>query len=69
LPGPFRQALFGFLARFHVSPRDGLHRELYRLSLDKGGNLAFTPLYRGYAWELVLTAAGAPLRMLPAEAA
>jgi len=69
LPSAFRQALFGFLARFHVSPRGDLHRELYRLSLDKGGSLAFTPLYRGYAWELVLTAAGVRLPLLPAEAA
>jgi len=69
LPGPFRQALFGFLARFHVSPRGDLHREVYRLSLEQGGSLAFTPLYRGYAWELVLTAAGVPLPLRPAEAA
>jgi S-adenosylmethionine-diacylgycerolhomoserine-N-methlytransferase len=66
LPGWFRRALRGWLGRFHVSPRADLHSELYRLALERGAKLGFTPRLGGYAWELALTANG---HSRPAEAA
>ena len=52
LPGWFRAALFGWLARFHVAPRAMMIDAMRELSADTGGRLVVTRLYRGYAWSL-----------------
>ena len=49
LPGFWRRALFGWLARFHVSPRAGLGRAIGRVAADLGGFPHSRSLYRGYA--------------------
>jgi S-adenosylmethionine-diacylgycerolhomoserine-N-methlytransferase len=50
LPAWFRQALFAWLARFHVTPRVELSRAIAMLAMDKGYPWRVGPLYRGYAW-------------------
>lgn len=55
LPGWFRKLLFKWLASFHVTPRADLEGELKRLAADTGTQLAFRPLYRGYADYAVLS--------------
>lgn len=56
LPGWWRQALFAWLARFHVSPRAALPSLLQ--DVGKGVHTTrFVPLYRGYAWSAEVTAA------------
>ena len=54
LPGWFRSMLRGWLAKFHVSPRDTLHGELTKQATFAGMSLEFTPLYRGYAVHAVV---------------
>ncbi len=56
LPSWFRDVLFAWLRRFHVSPRADLRRALARAA-GESGQLTFRRLYRGYAWyaELALT--------------
>ncbi|HEX7875970.1 MAG TPA: class I SAM-dependent methyltransferase [Sphingobium sp.] len=49
LPGFWKRALFGWLARFHVSPRADFKRVLERLAEDMGGFPHSRTLYRGYA--------------------
>lgn len=49
LPGFFKKLLFWWLAKFHVSPRPELLRELERLSAAYGAELDVSDLYRGYA--------------------
>jgi S-adenosylmethionine-diacylgycerolhomoserine-N-methlytransferase len=50
LPAWFRQALFAWLARFHVTPRVELSRAIATLAMDQGYAWRVGPLYRGYAW-------------------
>jgi S-adenosylmethionine-diacylgycerolhomoserine-N-methlytransferase len=50
LPGAFRALLFGWLARFDVTPRADLAAALDRIAAATGLSARFTPLYRGYAW-------------------
>lgn len=50
LPAWFRQALFAWLARFHVTPRAELSRAIAMLAMEKGYAWRVGPLYRGYAW-------------------
>lgn len=50
LPGLFKKLLFLWLAKFHVSPRADLQRELGQLSEAYGARLDASDLYRGYAW-------------------
>ena len=52
MPGWFRAALFGWLARFHVSPRALLVDAAREVANDMSGRLSVTRLYRGYAWSL-----------------
>ncbi|HEV2600058.1 class I SAM-dependent methyltransferase [Sphingopyxis sp.] len=52
MPGWFRAALLGWLARFHVSPRALLVDAAREVANDMGGRLSVTRLYRGYAWSL-----------------
>lgn len=49
LPRWFKAMLRGWLARFHVAPRDTLRGELERRAQAAGMSLEFSPLYRGYA--------------------
>ena len=54
LPGWFRSLLKGWLARFHVSPRETLASEIARQAQAAGKRFCFTSLYRGYAWLIVV---------------
>ncbi|WP_150291361.1 class I SAM-dependent methyltransferase [Sphingobium estronivorans] len=49
LPRFWKRALFGWLARFHVSPRAELARAINSLAADMGGFPHSRSLYRGYA--------------------
>ena len=49
LPALWKQALFGWLARFHVSPRADLKQAMEGLAADMGGFPHSRMLYRGYA--------------------
>lgn len=57
LPHWFRNMLFAWLAKFHVTPRASLSEVLERLAAHHGHSLHFRSLYRGYAWEAVVSAA------------
>ena len=50
LPGWWRQALFAWLERFHVTPRRELPVALRHTAMAHGLELGFEPLLRGYAW-------------------
>jgi S-adenosylmethionine-diacylgycerolhomoserine-N-methlytransferase len=54
LPRWFRALLRGWLAKFHVAPRDSLRAELQRQAQTAGMSLDFVPLYRGYAVHAVV---------------
>lgn len=56
-PRLFRAGLFAWLKKFDVSPRSDLEDELKRQALASGASLTFEPLYGGYAYYAVLTAA------------
>ena len=49
LPALWKRALFGWLGRFHVSPRADLRRAMEGLAADMGGFPHSRMLYRGYA--------------------
>lgn len=49
LPAVWKRALFGWLAKFHVSPRGDMAAAIEALSLDLGGLPHSRSLYRGYA--------------------
>lgn len=49
LPKLWKRALFGWLARFHVSPRADLKRAIEGLAADMGAFPHSQTLYRGYA--------------------
>lgn len=49
LPGAWRAALFGWLARFHVTPRAVLGDAIEAVARDVGGEPSVRALYRGYA--------------------
>ena len=55
LPGWFKAALRGWLAKFHVRPRDTLREVLESECRRTGANLRFDSLYRGYAVHAVVT--------------
>lgn len=50
LPPLFRKALFAWLDRFDVCPREHLHGAWANMAEAAGLNLEFQPLFRGYAW-------------------
>ncbi|TKD52128.1 class I SAM-dependent methyltransferase [Sphingomonas baiyangensis] len=54
LPGLFRAALFAWLRRFDVTPRDRLAQAVRVAAGMVGGEMRFTRLYRGYAWAVDL---------------
>lgn len=49
LPSLWKQVLFGWLARFHVTPRAELAPALYRAARDVGAAPHCRTIYRGYA--------------------
>ncbi len=56
LPGPFKAALFAWLASFDVTPRAELPAALNDIAAQRGLSPSFTVLRRGYAWAGRLTA-------------
>jgi len=56
LPDAFRQVLRGWLARFHVTPRPDLERQMQALATERGMTLRFRSLYRDYARYGVMSA-------------
>ena len=60
LPAWFRHALFAWLKRFHVTPREELSRAIATLALERGFAWRVRPLYRGYAWHGTVEAPGSP---------
>ncbi len=54
LPAAFRRALFGWLARFHVTPREHLREALDGVARRNDAVLRFEPLMLGYAWHGVV---------------
>ncbi|MEZ5654717.1 MAG: class I SAM-dependent methyltransferase [Sphingobium sp.] len=56
LPRWFRSLLLSWLRHFHVTPRAALPAVLEDLSRRHNRKLQCRPLYRGYAWEAVLSA-------------
>lgn len=57
LPGLLKRLHFKSLNDFHVFPRRELPAVLRRVAEAQGLSMAFTPLYRGYAWSATLTRA------------
>lgn len=55
LPSPFRKMLFAWLNQFHVRPRACLPAVAQELAERHDLTCAFTPLWRGYAWSVVLS--------------
>jgi len=55
LPRWFRAALYTWLSKFHVTPRANLPNILEQLAIRHGRTLGFRQLYRGYAWEAVVS--------------
>ncbi|MGF1658565.1 MAG: class I SAM-dependent methyltransferase [Rubrimonas sp.] len=56
LPGWFRRLLLGWLALFHVAPRDGLRDGFAEAARAAGAEARFASLHRDYAW--LMTAQG-----------
>lgn len=54
-PGWFKSALYAWLGRFSVEPRQTLEPVLAEMAAARGADLAFERLYRGYADYAVLT--------------
>lgn len=54
LPGWFRSGLRGWLAKFHVTPRQDLFDAVARIAASQGAVAQVQALYRGYAWEAVI---------------
>jgi S-adenosylmethionine-diacylgycerolhomoserine-N-methlytransferase len=54
LPRWFRTMLRGWLAKFHVTPREGLFEAAARAAAEVGADIQCRSLYRGYAWDVVI---------------
>ncbi len=54
LPGWFRNMLRGWLAKFHVTPREPLFEAARRAAAAMGADVECRALYRGYAWDVVI---------------
>jgi S-adenosylmethionine-diacylgycerolhomoserine-N-methlytransferase len=54
LPGWFGNLLRGWLARFHVTPRETMAAEIAAQARAAGKSCRFISLYRGYAWLIVV---------------
>ena len=55
MPRVAKSILYGWLAKFDVTPRIELYDTMRKIAIEHGFELAFTPLYRGYAQYGVLT--------------
>lgn len=55
LPLAFRKGLFAWLARFEVTPREDLAEAVDEFAHALELDARFSPAYRGYAWQVVLT--------------
>ena len=55
LPGWFRAGLKAWLTKFHVTPRADLFEAVERVAAAQGAEARCRALYRGYAWEAVIT--------------
>lgn len=55
LPAVTKTALYAWLARFRVTPRESLEQALASLTARHGLDLRFQRLYRGYSYYAVLT--------------
>ena len=49
LPAAFKSALYAWLGKFHVTPRQALAAELYAMAEAAGGRVEISTPYRGYA--------------------
>jgi S-adenosylmethionine-diacylgycerolhomoserine-N-methlytransferase len=56
LPGWFAAVLKSWLAKFHVTPRSNLQDVVQQLAERHGAHWQFHSLYRGYAWQAVISA-------------
>lgn len=54
LPAAFRAMLRAWLAKFHVTPRERLFDAAQRAAAVIGAEVTCRPLYRGYAWDVVI---------------
>ncbi|CAN5340704.1 class I SAM-dependent methyltransferase [soil metagenome] len=54
LPAWFRTLLLGWLNKFHVTPRTDLFSACEKVSARYGLRCTGAPLFRGYAWSVVL---------------
>jgi S-adenosylmethionine-diacylgycerolhomoserine-N-methlytransferase len=54
LPGWFRRLLMAWLAKFHVTPRADIFQACEALAAREGFVCKCFPLFRGYAWRVVL---------------
>lgn len=54
LPGWWKRFLFGWIAKYQVTPRAGLREALAALAEDRGLTMDFFTLGRGYAWRAIL---------------
>ena len=54
LPGWFRATLRGWLAKFHVTPREALFEAAMRVGATVGADVEYRTSYRGYAWSVVI---------------
>lgn len=55
LPPWFGRLLRGWLGRFHVTPRPELFDHCRQLAHERGWQCIEAPLYRGYAWSVVIS--------------
>ena len=56
LPGQWRRGLFAWLRAFDVTPRAALFDEASAVAARRGLSIRTEPLFRGYAWSVVLSA-------------
>lgn len=55
LPATFKRGLFKFLDHYTVSPRATLEEDVRRVASERGLEVSFTPLHRGYTDYAVLS--------------
>jgi S-adenosylmethionine-diacylgycerolhomoserine-N-methlytransferase len=54
LPRWFRAMLHAWLARFHVTPRNGLLEACHQIATEQGWTIEVARPYRDYAWSITL---------------
>jgi S-adenosylmethionine-diacylgycerolhomoserine-N-methlytransferase len=55
LPAWFRPALFIWLSRFHVNPRETLFDEVGRQAAERDMTVRCDSVFRGYAWHITVS--------------